>query len=310
MAYYRLSQVIKMRREALGHSRHEYDADGPSFMAVYRTEEKGIRISEKNYRKLTRAMGEEESTRRGILKTKDIRVLHLVNDISNGFLQKDFEQIERLIAKLEKTVDCRIRRNKRYLAYVKAKLQYKRGELSDSEYEVSIKQGISYGDKDFEELVNKNWPYHEREWNQLLELVDVLRKEKDYETQNYLLDRMKSTLERDYMEKEYSTAYLVWVRCCISDALGNMGLHREALEIDEETCRLCEEMLEFRYMQEIYYDIFWNYQMIKKKETLTEQEEARCKECLLKAYYINKAGYQPKELYAKRIKECYPEELL
>lgn len=88
MAYYNISQVIKMRREALGHSRYEYDTYGPSAMSIYRTEEKGIYVSEKNYRKLTRAMGEEESTRRGILGTKEIEVLWLVNEISESFFIK------------------------------------------------------------------------------------------------------------------------------------------------------------------------------------------------------------------------------
>ena len=68
MAYYRLSQVLKMRREAMEHSRFEYDVDGPSFMTVYRLEKGDVRVKEKTYRSLSRAMGEEESTRRAGLR--------------------------------------------------------------------------------------------------------------------------------------------------------------------------------------------------------------------------------------------------
>lgn len=111
MAYYRLSQVIKMRRKALGHSRYEYDVVGPSAMSVYRMEEKGIRTSEKTYRKLTRAMGEEESTRRGVLKTKDVRVLWLKNEIEDGLLRKQYRRVESLIAELVNSVDNAVIRN-------------------------------------------------------------------------------------------------------------------------------------------------------------------------------------------------------
>lgn len=310
MAYYRLSQVLKMRREAMEHSRFEYDVEGPSFMTVYRLEKGDVRVKENTYRCLSRAMGEEESTRQGLLKTKDIRVLWLVNEIANSFLKEDYVKVEELILELEEKLDCTIKRNQQYLTYVKVKLQYNQGLISAEEYKTVMRAGLTYGKMDFERMIEKTWPFHEREWQMLLEIVEVVRKQKEYEQQKYLLKQLLGDLEIGYMETEYNMAYLSWARWRISDVLGNMGYHREAIAMDEETRRICEDRVEVRYLAEIYYDIFWNYYMIKKKETLTKQEEARCKECLLKAYYINKAGYQPKELYAKRIKECYPEEIM
>lgn len=310
MAYYRLSQVLKMRREAMEHSRFEYDVEGPSFMTVYRLEKGDVRVKENTYRCLSRAMGEEESTRQGLLKTKDIRVLWLVNEIANSFLKEDYVKVEELILELEEKLDCTIKRNQQYLTYVKVKLQYNQGLISAEEYKTVMRAGLTYGKMDFERMIEKTWPFHEREWQMLLEIVEVVRKQKEYEQQKYLLKQLLGDLEIGYMETEYNMAYLSWARWRISDVLGNMGYHREAIAMDEETRRICEDRGEVRYLAEIYYDIFWNYYMIKKKETLTKQEEARCKECLLKAYYINKAWYQPKELYAKRIKECYPEEIM
>ena len=94
-----------------------------------------------------------------------------------------------------------------------------------------------------------------------------------------------------------------------SDVLGNTEMYREAILRDEETLRMCEERQEFRYIADVYYDIFWNYWMLKKKETLSTEEEDRCRQCLLRAYYIDQAhgGLHPR--YGWRLKECYPEEL-
>lgn len=309
MAYYRLSQVLKMRREAMEHSRFDYGAEGPSFMTVFRLE-KGNRIKENTYRKLSRAMGEEESTRQGIVNTTDIRVLWLMNEISNSFLKKDYEKVEALIVQLEKDLDCTVKRNIQYLEYVKAKLQYGRGEITDKKYETVMKNCINYGTMDFERMIEKSWPFHEQECQVLLEMIGTVRKKGEYEQEKYLLEQLQKDLESGYLEEEYYTAYLTWVRIHISDVLGNLGYHREAIAMAEETLRQCEDRREIRYLAEIYYDIFWNYYMIKKKETLTEQEKARCKECLINAYYINKAWYQPKELYERKLRECYPEELM
>lgn len=309
MAYYRLSQVLKMRREAMEHSRFEYDVEGPSFMTVFRLESGNVRVKENTYRSLSRAMGEEESTRRGILKTKDIQVLWLMNEISNSFFEKDFEKVENLIGQLEAKLDCSVKRNQQYLDYVKAKLMYNQRVITAEDYEEVMKAGLTYGKVNFDKMIEKVWPFHERELQMLLGIVRMARLKEDYEFQRKLSEGLKAALEQEYMEAEYDAAYVSWMRWSISDVLGNMGQHREAIVMDEETCRFCEDRAEFRYLAEIYYSIFWNYHMLKKKETLTEQEEARCKECLLKAYYINKAWYPRKELYEKRVKECYPEEL-
>lgn len=309
MAYYRLSQVLKMRREAMEQSIYEYDVEGPSFMTVFRLENGKSRIKENTYRSLSRAMGEEESTRQGVLKTTDIRVLWMVNEIANAFSHGDYDKIEELIRKLEESLDCSVKRNQQYLEYIKAKLQYCKGVMIDTEYETVARNNISYGNMNLEEMIIKRWPFHEQEWQMLLEIAEVVRGKKEYKQQKILLELMLDDLDRDYMEGEFKVVYIAYVRWRIGDALGNMGYHRNAIEMDERTIQFCEDREEWRYRAELYYDIFWNYYMIKKKETLTEQEEARCKECLLRAYYINKAWYRPKELYEKRMRECYPEEL-
>lgn len=310
MAYYSISQMIKMRRKALGHSRYEYDVEGPSAMAVYRTEEKGIHVSEKNYRKLTRAMGEEESTRRGVLGTKDIEVLWLVNEISGSFFARDYDKIEGLIAVLEEKLDCGVKRNRQYLTYIKTRLKYKRGMLDTEVYEKLLKEELFYGIMDFEKMIDRKWPFHESEWNRLQSIVEAVRKKKNYEEQKKLLTWMMEILEKPYMEGEYATAYFTYVRWRMGDVLGNLGFHREAIEFDEETIKLSEDRLEKRYLAESYYDIFWNYQEIKKNETLTEKEELRCKECLIRAYYLNKSLFPEKKLYEQKIKKYYPDVLI
>lgn len=309
MAYYRLSQVLKMRREAMEHSRFDYDVEGPSFMTVYRLETGKVRVKEKTYRSLSRAMGEEESTRSGVLKTKDIRVLWLVNEISEFLLHRDYERTEKLIIQLEDKLDCAVKRNQQYLDSVKARLKYNVGQISEEDYEKIMRTSLTYGKMKFDRMIEKVWPFHEREWQILLGIVETVRNRKDYGQQKYLLEQMLAGLDNAYMEKEYSIAYSICIRWRMSDVLGNMGYYREAIAMDEATIRMCEQENERRYLAEVYYDIFWNYYMLKKKETLTEQEEARCKECLLKAYYMNKAWCRPKELYERRMRECYPEEL-
>lgn len=212
-----------------------------------------------------------------------------------------------MISALETRMDCSIKRNQQYLEYLEAQLQYKRGLLNTEVYEKMLKDTFFHGALNFEHMLERSWPFHEMEWNRLQSIVEIVRKKKDYEGQKELLTRMNELLEHLYMEQKYRVAYRMYVRWRMGDVLGNLGLHREAIEFDEETIKISEDGLERNYLAESYYDIFWNYQEIKKNETLTEEEELRCKECLIKAYYINKALFPMDRLYERKLRMYYPE---
>lgn len=309
MAYYRASQVIKMRRNALGHSREEYLAEGPSDRTIFRMENGKVHIKETTYRRLSRAMDEEESTRQGILQTEDMSVLWLTNKITRCLYVKEYEKAEKLIAQLEEKLDSTVEVNRRYLNSIKAELQFYKGSLDSKSYGNEIEDSLSHGDKKFDELIKDKWPFGERECNRILKLVEVVRKEKNYNRQKELLEQLLDVLDTGYMGMEYRAAYMITARYRMGDVLGNLGFHRDAIALDEETIAMCKEQQDRRFLPELNYDIFWNYMMLSEKETLTQQEEAYRKECLLKAYCLNKAEYSAKNRYKERVLEFYPDEI-
>lgn len=310
MAYYRASQVIKMRRNALGHSREEYSAEGPSDRTIFRMENGQVHIKENTYRRLSRAMDEEESTRQGILQTEDISVLWLTNKIAGCLHTGNYEMAEELVKQIEAKLDTFELNNQQYLEYIKAYLRYSKSSLAQEDYRYAIEASLMHGNRNYEELIKNQWPFSERECNRIVSLVELVRKEKAYERQKELLELLLVLLESEYMDSEYNTIYRIVARYRMGDVLGNLGFHREAIALDEETIRMCEEQQDWRFFSELHYDIFWNYMKISEKETLTQQEEVYRKECLLRAYYMGKAMVPDNTLYEKRVLENYQNELL
>lgn len=309
MAYYRASQVIKMRRNALGHSREEYSAEGPSDRTIFRMENGKVHIKETTYRRLSRAMDEEESTRKGILQTGDISALWLTNKITGCFYVGEYERAEELIAELEEKLDDSAEVNRRYLAYIKTELDFFRGNLDNQAYKKAVEESLLHGSRSLNELLNQKWPFEERECNRIISLSELFRKEQDYNQQKELLEQLLKILENRYMESGYTDIYIILARYRLGDVLGNLEFYREAIALDEETIAMCEERLERIFLPKLYYDIFWNFMMLSKKETLTQPEEAYRKECLLKAYYSGLVIYPNNTLYERRLKEHYPDEL-
>ena len=310
MAYYRASQVIKMRRNALGHSREEYLAEGPSDRTIFRMENGKVHIKESTYRRLSRAMDEEESTRQGILQTEDMSVLWLTNKIAGCLHTGNYEMAEELVQQIEARLDIFELNNQQYLEYIKAYLKHCKSPLAHEDYKYAIETSLSHGNRNYDELIKNKWPFSERECNRIVSLVELVRKEKAYERQKELLELFLGLLESEYMDSEYNTIYQIVARYRMGDVLGNLGYHREAIAVDEETIVMCKEQQEWRFLSELNYDIFWNYMKLSEKETLTQQEEVYRKECLLRAYYLGRAIIADNTLYERRVVEDYRNELL
>ena len=310
MGYYKCSAVIKMRRDVLQSKREDYDVEGPAGMTVYRLEKGKHKGTEKTFRSLTRSMGLEESLGQGILKTSEMEHLNALNEIMWSIRDGQMQSAEELMEKLRNQIDVNVPRNKQYIVAKYAELQYRKGLITEQEYEQKIREALSCTVLSFETKGTEGWPFHDEELVLLILLNNRLKLQKKYEEQKTLAEHILHSLEQGYLNSELRNRYYVLAMLALADALGSMGEHREALQLDREAIAICKEKQELRNIELIYYDIFWNHQKIKEKETLTDAEEAEAYQCLLQAYYVNKAKNKEKSLYARKLKEYYPNALI
>ena len=180
MAYYRLSKVVKMRRLALGVKREEFDADGPTGMTVYRMEEGKHKTSERTYRSLTRSMGIEESTYQGILKTKKLDELQMTYEIVCALLNKNHEEAEQIIERLEDGLDTKDMRNQQYLRHMKEMIRYEKAEIAPEEYEQVLHELLQYRVPKGYKVDMTQWPLHVREFQIMHALNNVLKVRRHY----------------------------------------------------------------------------------------------------------------------------------
>ncbi len=310
MGYYKCSAVIKMRRDVLQSKREDYDVEGPAGMTVYRLEKGKHKGTEKTFRSLTRSMGLEESLGQGILKTSEMEHLNALNEIMWSIRDGQMQSAEELMEKLRNQIDVNVPRNKQYIVAKYAELQYRKGLITEQEYEEKIREALSCTVLSFETKGTEGWPFHDEELVLLILLNNRLKLQKKYEEQKTLAEHILHILEQGYLNSELRNRYYVLAMLALADALGSMGEHREALRLDREAIAICKEKQELRSIEYIYYDIHWNYWQIKKQETLTDAEESEAYQCLLQAYYVSKAKGKSKDLYKRKLMEHYPQNLV
>lgn len=305
MAYYRCSEIIKMRRNALGSKQDDYDVEGPAGMTVYRLENGENKGTEKTFRRLTRSMGVEESLGQGILKTSEMEHLNALNEIMWNIRDGKLQSAEELIESVRNQIDVEVPRNKQYIVGKYAELQYQQQRITAEEYEKRLKEALSYTILSYDKKGLEDWPFHDEELVLLIALNNVLKKQKKYEEQKELAENMRKSLERNYLNSELKRRYYILATLALADASGSLGEHREAIRLDKEAIALCKSVHEVRSIEYIYYDVHWNYWELKEKETLTDSEEVEAYQCLLQAYYVSKAKGNAKQLYKRKLKEHY-----
>lgn len=306
MAYYRCSEVIKMRRTAMNSKQEDYDVEGPAGMTVYRLEQGKTKGTERTYRSLTRSMGVEESLGQGILKTSEMEHLNALNEIVWNIRDGKLKNAEELMEMVRNQIDVEVPRNKQYIAAKYAELQYQRQNISAEEYEARLKEALAYTIPSFSTSGLQGWPFHDEELVLLVALSNALKKQKKYKEQKELAEDIRRCLTKEYLNSEMKNRFYILATIILADALGSLGVYREAIQLDREAIELCKKWNEFRNIEVAYYDVFWNLQKIKEKETLTESEEMEAYQCLLQACYVSKSKGNTKPLYEKKLMEYYP----
>ena len=310
MGYYQVSKIIKMRRMALESKWEDFDVEGPAGMTVYRLEKDAHMGTERTYRRLTRSMGVEESLGQGILKTPRMEALVGMNEMMRSIDEKQYEVAEQWLEKIKTQIDMEAPRNKQYITAKQAELQYYQKKITDAEYEERLKEALAYTIPTFAKKGIDGWPLHDAELELVVSWNNCLKSQKKNEEQLQLADKVREILEQRYLNPELRNRYYVIASLALADAMGSLGRHREAIAVNKETIKLCQEKMEIRNIDHAYYDIFWNYLKLSEKETLTAAEEAERRQCLLMAYYISRAKGKTSPLYERRVKEEYPEEFI
>lgn len=310
MAYYIAGEILRLQRSALKLPREEFLETDPvqtTTMTIYRIERLGTAPTERTYRHMTGRMGSESSLRQGVLKTDEFSTLLCRNEISRALMHRDCAQAEQLHARLERQLDPSEPRNGQYLLWLKAVLQYMKGEIDAEGYEKRVREALRITIPEFDRISIADWPFRVQEWELLHHLNAALRSQKKYTEQLDLLNGMMASLELGYMDSHSRTLQETFVLAQLGDVLGTLGRHEEALEMDERAIRLCRQEENIARLAATLYDKHWNLWMLGKIQPLTAEQQEAAVQSILQACCLCEAIGKPADIYRKRLRERYPE---
>lgn len=310
MAYYIAGEILRLQRSALKLPREEFLETDPvqtTTMTIYRIERLGTAPTERTYRHMTGRMGAESSLRQGVLKTGEFSTLLCRNEISRALMHRDCAQAEQLRVRLERQLDPSEPRNRQYLLWLEAVLQYMKSEIDAESYEKRVREALRITIPEFDRISIADWPFRVQEWELLHHLNAALRSQKKYAEQLELLNGMMASLELGYMDSHSRALQETFVLAQLGDVLGTMGRHEEALKMDERAISLCRQEENIARLAATLYDKHWNLWMLGKTQPLTAEQQETAVQSILQACCLCEAIGKPADTYRRRLRERYPE---
>lgn len=346
MAVYRLGDMVRMRREALGMTQEEliqiYEgrgggpladihtktgrADGNEICSVQvlrRIENGGVkRVKVDVFRLLMEKMGLLPERIYASLLVTECRGLRLKSEIHVHMNRCEYEMAEKKLQELETMLELEYPRNKQYLAEKQASLAYKRGEMEIQEYLGILFGALRYTIPGLDEIDIAEWPFNMNEFNILIHIVNVYHAMKEREKELELLLKLKKNVERQYMDENH---YVVWHTCVLaglSQYMCVMGMADKAVEYCKTGIEECRKQ---RILGEVFcllYDAAWSQEYLIHKGMLSEKvfngqqdtikkERVLCKKQLVQGYYLGVAqgDIHGAERIGRLFETYYPEEV-
>lgn len=297
MAVYRIGDVLRMKREALGITREklcEMSGDICSVQTLYRMESGKVKVKQEVYRKLMECMGELPERRYASIVVSEYQTLNLKPEIQAHLFHGEFKLAEEKLKRLEMGMNVAYVRNMQYLSEMKTKLKFQKQQISYEEYLKMLWEALVFTIPRLNRIDIADWPYNREEFAILAKIAE--------NKEDMLLKLMKN-VERKYMEEDYYTAWHTYLLCMLSTINCNRSCHEKSIEL----CKIGMEESKGRRLignvSDFLYDVAWNKEQMKRKEILTEKERAICKKLLVQAYYLSAA--QNDEQNMKRIKRLW-----
>ncbi len=304
MAVYRIGDVIRMKREALGITREklcELSGEMCSVQTLYRIECGKVKVKREVYKTLMRCMNQLPERNYASIVVKNQPSLNLKSEIQTHIFYKEYELAEQKLLELEKDMIPNYIRNKQYLLEKKATFQFRKQEITAEQYLEKLWEALRYTIPNVDNIDLEDWPYNEEEFEILIQIVHAYRDKKDKKEE--LLLKLKKNVERHYMGEIDYISWHTWTLVMLSGVMCSTKRYEDSLNYCKQGIEELKKQRLISYEHNFLYDIVWSIEQKIRQGIYSEKERETCKKLLVQAYYLSIA--QKESVYSERIKKLW-----
>lgn len=311
MAIYKIGDIIKIKRQALGVSQEELCYGICEQHTLSNIENGKCKVKQQTYSELMNKLNQYSVKNYGIIRSDNYEMLQITKRIEEKLFNREYEDAEELLNILKKNIDMDYNINKQYILHIESTINYKFKLIDINEYYEKLVEAIKLTIPDFDTIKLSDWAFNESEFQIMMHINTVFTVNNKIEESERLLYDLKVALEKKYLDNSEFTSQYTLVVYNLSNILGNKGNHKEAIKLSEHALEICKKNKKTSMVYYLIGDIAWNLEQLIKKGRLNSSEEKACLELYEKAYYLS---YCRKDtvminFYKQRCSREYPDKI-
>ena len=290
MAVYRIGDMLRMKREALGITREklcELSEEACSPQTLYRMECGKVKIKQELYRKLMECMGELPERNYASVLVSSYKALNLKTEIQVHLVNREYEQAEKKLEELEHFLDDNYTRNKQYVLEIKSKLAYYNGQISSEEHLENLWKALQYTIPNIDKIELEKWPYNNEEFDILFAIANIYSQMKQRENEEKVLFKLKENTEKKYIEESCYVSRHTHCLMNLSQLMSIQKQHEKSIEYCRKGMKKTKNQLVLGMIYNLLYDLVWNTENLIRKGKAEKKERESCKKLLVQAYYLS-----------------------
>lgn len=253
MSNYRTGDVIRMTREYLGISREELSDGICSPQTLYRLEHGKTRVKKELYAELMAKMERVPEKNYAVCVGKNMELLEERELLEKAMQDYDYEKADQYLKRLKEKADGNMI-TEQYVLKAEALLDYycKRcdGETTIERLEEAIRITLP----DYEECLNKKFPFTEQEIMNLMSLANAYAHLEKHEKAISIYKKLLECLNMEYIFGEYVEHMQMTIMRNLSSACMETGKYEEAMSLNNECLKLARKNNEGKEVYAILSD--------------------------------------------------------
>lgn len=308
MSNYRTGDVIRMTREYLGISREELSDGICSPQTLYRLEYGKTRVKKELYAELMAKMERVPEKNYAVCVGKNMELLEERELLEKAMQDYDYEKADQYLKKLKEKADGNMI-TEQYVLKAETLLDYY-CKRSDGETTVKrLEEAIRITLPDYEECLNKKFPFTEQEIMNLMSLANAYYHLEKYEKAISIYEKLLECLNMDYIFGEYVEHMQMIIMRNLSIAYLEIKRYEEAMKLNDKSLKLAKENDEGRDVHVLLSDKACFILKEIKNGKRDNADIGFAKKYLRQSYYLAAARGDKKstKLYRKAYEEKFGE---
>lgn len=303
MSNYKVGDIIRLTRLAMGISQEELCTDICSVQTLSRIENGKVCVKKKTYQQLMERMGRDGKKNYSRLATNDFELLDIMVEVNDAIFRHEYEEADRKLEILKNALSMAEEINYIFVKECEAIIDGAMGRITKEEELEILEELLELTLPNYKSYLDKVYPFMHEEIILLMNIANAYGDIGDDKTAIDIRYMLIRSMNMGYMELDDSIQISVMLVSDIARAYGGLGEREKAIAMCWNAIAEAKKNRLYTVLPKCYGEITWNMMKQIKNGDRSEADKETCRQYLRQGYAV--AVLSNQNHYANIIQKVY-----